>query len=121
MLLQTTSLEVTLIRHRNGIEKSMWRTHQYFIDFESRIDVELYMSNRCHLFHVDSPLITDEILTNFRRGISISNLWRIDEDVSIGFTLSTSTNMDNVFSELRNFKLSRYLSISDHSYEIINT
>ena len=45
MLRQTTSLEGTSIRHRNDIEKSTWRTHRHFIDFESRIDVDLCTSN----------------------------------------------------------------------------
>ena len=67
------SLEVMSIQHRNDIEKSTWRTHQYFIDFESRIDMELSTSNRCHLFQVDSTFINDEVSTNFRRGISMSS------------------------------------------------
>ena len=84
MLRQATSLEVTSIRHRNDIEKSTWRTHRYFIDFESRIDAELSTSNRCHLFHVHLPFIINEISTNFRCGISMSNRWRIDENVPTG-------------------------------------
>ena len=49
-----------------------------------RIHVEISTSNRCHIFHVDSPLEIDGISTNFPRGILTSNRWRIDEDVSIG-------------------------------------
>ena len=49
-----------------------------------RIHVEISTSNRCHIFHVDSPFEIDEISTNFPRGILTSNRWRIDEDVSIG-------------------------------------
>ena len=43
--METASTEVTSIRRRNDIGKSMWRTHQYFADFESRIHVEISMSN----------------------------------------------------------------------------
>ena len=72
----------------NGIEKSTWKTHRYFVDFESRIHVEISRSNRCHNVHVDSPSKIAEISTNFPRGISTSNQWRIDEDVPIGLLLS---------------------------------
>ena len=82
--METASTEVTSIWRRNDIEKSTWRTHRYFVDFESRIHVEISTSNRCHNFHVDSPFKIDEISTNFPCGISTSNRWRIDEDVSIG-------------------------------------
>ena len=82
--METVSTEVTLIRRRNDIEKSTWRTHRYFVDFESRIHVEISTLNRCHNFHMDSPFKIDVISTKFPRGISTSNRWRIDEDVSIG-------------------------------------
>ena len=78
------STEVTSIWRRRDIEKSTWRTHRYFIDFESGIHVEFSTLNRCHNFHVDLPFKIDEISTNFPRGISTWNRWRIDEDVSIG-------------------------------------
>ena len=95
MLRQTNNLEATSIRHRNDIEKFTCGTHRYFIDFESRIDMELSTPNRCHLFHVDLPFIIDEILTNFRRGISMSNRWRIGDDVSIGIViLDTASKMN---------------------------
>ena len=64
--------------------KSRGKTHRYFVDFESQIHVEIFTLNRCHNFHTDSPFKIDEISTNFPRGISTSNKWRIDEDVSIG-------------------------------------
>ena len=32
--METVSTAVTLIRYRNDIEKSTWRTHRYFVDFE---------------------------------------------------------------------------------------
>ena len=82
--MKTESTEVTSIRRRNNIEKSTWKTHQYFVDFESRIHVEVSTSNRCHNFLVDSPFKIDVISTSFPRGISTSNRWRINEDVSLG-------------------------------------
>ena len=81
--IETAGTEVMSIRRRNDIEKSTWKTHRYFVDFESRIHVKISTSNRCHNFHVDSPFKIDDILTNFSRGISTSNRWRIDEDGSI--------------------------------------
>ena len=81
---QTASKAVTSIRHRNNIEKSTWKTHRYLVDFESPIHVQISASNQCHDFQVDSRCKIDEISTNFPRGISTSNRWRIDEDVSIG-------------------------------------
>ena len=82
---ETLSTEIMSVRRQNNVEKSTWRTHRYFVDFESRIHVEISMSNRCHNFHVDLPFKTDVISTNFPLGISTSNRWRIDEDVSIGY------------------------------------
>ena len=82
--METASTEVKSIWRQNDIAKSTWRTHRYFVDFESRIHVEIPTSNRCHNFHVDSSFKIDVISTNFPRGISISNWWRIDDDVSIG-------------------------------------
>ena len=92
MLHQTTSLENTSIRHRNNIEKTMWKNRRYFIDFESRIDVRLSTWNWCYLFHVDSSFIINEILTKFRLEILMSNRWRFDEDVSIEFYSSDRWN-----------------------------
>ena len=82
--MERASTEVTSIWRRNDIEKSTWRTHQYFVDFESRIQVEISTLNWCHNFKVDSSFKIIVISTNFPRGISMSNRWRIDEDVSIG-------------------------------------
>ena len=70
---ETASKTITSIRHRNDIEKSTWRTHRYFADFESRIHVE-----------ISTPFKIDEISWNFPRGILTSNRWQTDEDVSIG-------------------------------------
>ena len=82
--METTSTEVTSIRHRNNVEKSNWRIRRYFVDFESRIHVETSTSNRCHNFQVDSNFKIYVISTNFPRGILTSNRWRIDWDESIG-------------------------------------
>ena len=51
MLRQITSLENTLIRHRNDIEKSMWRAHQHLIAFESRLSIESTSFPRGFVFH----------------------------------------------------------------------
>ena len=64
-------------------KKSTWKTHQYFIDFERRIQLKISTSNRCHNFQVGSPFKIDVLSTNLPRGILTSNRWRIDEDVSI--------------------------------------
>ena len=88
MLREVASLEVTSIRHRKGIEKTTWRTYHFFIDVESRIDTELLTSNQRHPFQVDLLFIIDEISTNFQRGISMFNWWRINEDVLVGKFLS---------------------------------
>ena len=61
--IETASTEVSSIRRRNDIEKSMPGTQQYFVNFESRIRVEISMSNRSHNFHVDSPFKLDVIST----------------------------------------------------------
>ena len=71
--METASTEVRSIRRRNNAEKSTWRTHRYFMESESRIHVEISMSNLCYNFHVDSPFKIDVISTNFPRGISTSN------------------------------------------------
>ena len=86
--METASTEVASIQRRNDKEKFTWRTHRHFVDFESRIQVEMYTSNRCHNFHVDLPFKIDVISTNFPRGISTTNRWRIVEDLSIGKALS---------------------------------
>ena len=83
--METAHTEVTLIWRRNDIEKSTWRTHRYFVNFKGRrIHVKISTSNRCHKFHVDSPIKINEITTNFPRGMLTLNRWRIDKDVSIG-------------------------------------
>ena len=64
-------------------KNSTWKTDQYFIDFESRIQLKISTSNRCHNFQVDSPFKIDVIPMNFPRGILTMNRWQIDKDVSI--------------------------------------
>ena len=71
--METASTEVMSIRHRNNVEKSMWRTHRYFINFESRIHVEISTLNRYHSLHVDSPFKIYVISTNIPRKISTLN------------------------------------------------
>ena len=39
--MEIASTEVTSIRRRNKIKKSMWKTNQYFVEFESGIHVEI--------------------------------------------------------------------------------
>ena len=39
--IETAGTEVMSIRRRNDIEKSTWKTHRYFVDFESRIHVKI--------------------------------------------------------------------------------
>ena len=68
----------TLKQHR----KKTWKSHRYFIDFESGIDIVLSTSNRCGFFDVNSTFIIDEPSATFRCGISMSNRWRINEIVT---------------------------------------
>ena len=104
-IMETASKEVTSIQRRNDIEKSTRKTHRYFVDFESRIHVEISTSNRCHNFHVDSPFKIDVISTNFPRGISTSNRWRIDEDVSIGrIPLFSLNEFGDKFTNKNNYR-----------------
>ena len=83
--METASTEVTSIWRRNDIEKSTWRAHRYFVNFENRIHVEISSSNRCHNSHVDSSFRLDVTSTNFPRGICTSTRWQIEEDMSIGY------------------------------------
>ena len=102
--MKTPDPEVTLILPRNDIEKSTWRTHRYFVDFESRINVEIFTSNRCHNFHLDSPFKIDAISTNFPRGISTSDRWQIDEDVYIGLRNSSAPYQGISWEFFKNYK-----------------
>ena len=81
--METVSTAVTLIQRRSDKENSIWRTSQYFVDFESQISIETSTANRCHNFHGDSLSKIDEIFMSFPRGFSTSNSWRIDKYVSI--------------------------------------
>ena len=107
--METASTEVTSIWRRNDIEKSTWKTHRYFVDFESRIHVEISTSNRCHNFNVDWPFKIDVISTNFPQGISTSNRWRTDEDVSIGCVQNEcSFLLVDVFENFQNICIKVY-------------
>ena len=86
-IMEKKSKAVSSICRGNDTEKSMWKTHRYFVDFESRVHVKVSTSNHCHNVHVDLPFKIDEISTNFPGGISMSNHWQIDEDVSIGYQI----------------------------------
>ena len=79
MLHKAANLEVRLIGYRNEIGK----THRCFIDFQCQIYVELFFLNHCLPFQVDSVFIIDEVLTDFRREISMLNRCLMDDDVSI--------------------------------------
>ena len=43
--METVSTAVTLIQRRSDKENSIWRTSQYFVDFESQISVETSTAN----------------------------------------------------------------------------
>ena len=51
--IETPSTKITSIRRRSDMKKSTWRTHRYFVGFESGIEVEISTMNQCHNFHVD--------------------------------------------------------------------
>ena len=71
-----TSSSVTSIRYWNIIRETTWRNTQYFIDFESSIDVKLTSLNRCYRSGVDLPFKVDEILKTCWSGTPILNQWR---------------------------------------------
>ena len=51
--METISTIVLSLSRPSSIENSTWRTHQYFVNFESRIHDKIFTSNRCHNFHLD--------------------------------------------------------------------
>ena len=60
------------IRHRKDIEKPTWKTHQYFVEFENRINFEISTLNRCYNFHKSMNELSTknfdvESMTNRRR------------------------------------------------------
>ena len=73
--METPSTEVTSIWRRNDIEKFMWKTHRYFIDFESRIHVELMsyfphgfaFQNWCDFHELSTRNFDVELMANWRR------------------------------------------------------
>ena len=91
------------IRHQNDIEKSTCKTHLYFVDFESRIHVEVSMSNQCHNFHVNSPFKIDEISTNFPPGI-----WAINSESTkmcpLGILLVILLIKKSIFYKKKNYR-----------------
>ena len=46
-------------------KKKTRKAHQYFITFESQIDVDLSASSRCNSFHVDLPFTIYEISKDY--------------------------------------------------------
>ena len=90
-MIEQKQQEVTSIRHRNHLEKSIF------------IDVKISTSNRCHNFPVDSPFKIDVISTNFPRGILTWNRWRIDKDVSIGLALPENNLIQKFILGLHGF------------------
>ena len=74
--METTSTEVMSIWHRNDIEKSTWRSHRYFVDFESRIHVELMWIEFPRGFAVQNECNFNELSTwNFDVKL-MANGWR---------------------------------------------
>ena len=51
--METVSTEVVSIRRWNDREKSTWKTHRYFVGFDSRVHLEFSSSNRYSNFHVE--------------------------------------------------------------------
>ena len=115
--METASTDVTSIWRG----ESTWRTHRYFIDFESRIHAIISMSNRCHNFPADSFFKIDVISTNFPHRTSTSNRWRINENVSIGIFLVSSppslTTIRFPHSSSMNTNLWNSLSFQCHLYQ----
>ena len=101
--METATTEVMSNRRRNDIEKSNWRTHQYFVGFKSWFHVEISTSNWCHNFYVDSLFKIDVISKNFPRANWKSNRWRIDEEVSIGFHIQCNVFIRKAFCTITNF------------------
>ena len=101
--METATTEVMSNRRRNDIEKSNWRTHQYFVSFKSWFHVEISTSNWCHNFYVDSLFKIDVISKNFPRANWKSNRWRIDEEVSIGFDIQCNVFIRKAFCTITNF------------------
>ena len=103
---ETASTEVTSIRRRKNVKKSMWKTHRYFVYFESRTHVEISTSNRCHNFQVDSPFKIDVISTNFPRGISTSNRCEMTRMCPLGFMYYGNVFFKKCFIQISGNELS---------------
>ena len=95
--METASTKVTSVWRLNGVEILTWKTHRYSVDFESQIHIKISTLNGCPTFHVDLPFKIDAISTNFPRGISTPNCWKIDKDVSIGMPFFLPFTLENEF------------------------
>ena len=95
--METASTKVTSVWRLKDIEKLTWKTHRYSVDFESQIHLKISTLNGCPTFHVDLPFKIDAISTNFPRGISTPNCWKIDKDVSIGMPFFLPFTLENEF------------------------
>ena len=76
---ETGITEVTSIRRRKNREKSTWRAHRYFVEFESRIHFEISTWNQCHNFQ-------------FPREFAFQNRNSFDELSSWNFDFKLMTN-----------------------------
>ena len=76
--METGSKAVTSIQHRNDLEISTFRTRQYFVDFESRIHVEISTSNLCNSFHVD---------------LQVQNRCNLDKQPAWNFNIQVMANL----------------------------
>ena len=101
---ETASKAVMSIRHRYDIKKIHVKNSSTFSRiWKSNPHRKISTSNQCHNFHVDSLFIIDEILTNCLQGISTSNRWRIDKDVSIGSDNDEAFNSKGTMTKIKNY------------------
>ena len=76
-IIEAARTEITSIRRQNDIENS-WRTHHYFVDFESRIDVVIstwirlskWMKSR-RTFHGNFRTVDGKSMVNPRRCVHL--------------------------------------------------
>ena len=89
---ELASKEVTSIWHRNGMEKSTWKADRYFVDFESRIHVEISTSNRCHSFtyqnrwnldEVSTQNFDTELMANRQRCVHWVDIWILQKSLKL--------------------------------------
>ena len=77
--METASTEVTWIHRRNDIQKSICRSHQYFVDFESRIHVLV------------------ELMSYFPRGLTFQNQCNFHELSTWNFDVESMANRRRCF------------------------